>query len=72
MKHPWPVAFADGDMEARVTEFEKTAICNGVKDDTLLTALCVLLSGRVKAVLNLHTVKGTGPTYQEMRAGLSI
>lgn len=54
--------------EARLTEFEMTAICNGMKCDTfLLVALGLLFSGQAKAVYNLHMAEETSPTHQEMR-----
>ena len=71
MKFPWPVAFADGDVEEWITDFERIAACNGVKGDTpLLAALGALLTGRAKAVYDLKMGGKTSPTYREVRAGL--
>ncbi|VDP82597.1 unnamed protein product [Echinostoma caproni] len=55
MKIPLPNAFADGDVEKWIRDFELIASCNGIKGSAhLVTALGTLLSGRARAAYDLN------------------
>ncbi|VDP77565.1 unnamed protein product [Echinostoma caproni] len=71
MKVPWPNAFADGDVEKWIRDFELITSCNGIKGSAhLVTVLGALLSGRARAAYDLNWESNQALDYENLRAAL--
>ena len=68
---PWPQPFDDGDVQEFLSDFEDIAEVNGVTTERAkLAALCSLLTGRAKAVLNAARTGNANLEWSEAKDAL--
>ncbi|VDP85522.1 unnamed protein product [Echinostoma caproni] len=71
MKPPWPNAFADGDVEKWIRDFELIASCNGIKWSAhMVIALGALLTGRARAAYELNLESNRALDCENLKSAL--